>query len=63
VVCATSGRRQEAERDLRAAAGASPAYADVWSALGNTYAWSDQPEQAVDAYARLIALQPNDGAA
>ncbi|MFL6632317.1 MAG: hypothetical protein ACJ8HJ_08395 [Massilia sp.] len=38
MVRATSGRRQEAERDLRAAAGASPAYADVWSALGNTYA-------------------------
>jgi YaiO family outer membrane protein len=53
---------QEAERDLRAAAAAAPTYADVWSALGNMYAWSDRPEQAADAYSRLIALQPNDPA-
>jgi YaiO family outer membrane protein len=63
IAYARLGRWQEAERDLRAAAGAAPAYADVWSALGNTYAWSDQPEQAVDAYTRLIALQPDDAAA
>ena len=63
IVHARLGRWQEAERDLRAAAAASPAYADVWSALGNTYAWSDQPEQAVDAYTRLIALQPAAAAA
>jgi YaiO family outer membrane protein len=63
IVYARLGRWQDAERDLRAAAAASPAYADVWSALGNTYAWSDQPERAVDAYTRLIALQPNDAAA
>jgi YaiO family outer membrane protein len=52
----------EAERDLRAAAAAAPAYADVWSALGNMYAWSGRPEQAVEAYTRLIALQPGDPA-
>ncbi|WP_371766327.1 YaiO family outer membrane beta-barrel protein [Massilia sp.] len=63
IVYARLGRWQEAERDLRAAATASPTYADVWSALGNTYAWSDRPEQAVDAYTRLIALQPQDAAA
>ncbi|MCS0633314.1 YaiO family outer membrane beta-barrel protein [Telluria mixta] len=62
IVYARLGRWQEAERDLRAAAAASPTYADVWSALGNTYAWSDQPDQAVDAYTRLIALQPDDAA-
>jgi YaiO family outer membrane protein len=63
IVYARLGRRQEAERDLRAAAAAAPAYADVWSALGNMYVWSDEQEQAVDAYTRLIALQPNDPAA
>jgi YaiO family outer membrane protein len=63
IVYARLGRWQEAERDLRAAATAAPTYADVWSALGNTYAWSDRPEQAVDAYTRLIALQPEDAAA
>lgn len=63
IVYARLGRWQDAERDLRAAATASPTYVDVWSALANTYAWSDRPEQAVDAYSRLIALQPNDAAA
>jgi YaiO family outer membrane protein len=60
IVHARLGRWQEAERDLRAAATAAPTYADVWSALGNMYAWSDRPEQAADAYTRLIALQPDD---
>jgi YaiO family outer membrane protein len=62
IVHARLGHWQEAERDLRAAATASPTYADVWSALGNMYAWSDRPEQAADAWSRLIALQPNDPA-
>ncbi|MBQ5942867.1 tetratricopeptide repeat protein, partial [Massilia sp. AB1] len=51
-------RWSEAEADLRAAAASSPAYADVWSALGNLYQWSGRPEQAAEAYARAIALQP-----
>ena len=55
-------RWSEAEADLKAAAKASPAYADVWSALGNLYQWSGRPEQAIDAYARAIALQPDDPA-
>jgi YaiO family outer membrane protein len=62
IVQARLGHWQEAERDLRAAAAASSAYADVWSALGNMYAWSDRPEQAADAYAHLIALQPDEPA-
>jgi len=62
IVHARLGHWQEAERDLRAAAAASPAYADVWLALGNMYAWSDRPEQAAGAYTRLIALQPDDPA-
>jgi YaiO family outer membrane protein len=63
IVHARLGHWQDAERDLRAAAAASPDYADVWSALGNTYAWSDRPAHAVDAYTRLIALRPADPAA
>ena len=62
IVHARLGHWQEAERDLRAAAAASPTYADVWSALGNMYAWSDRPEQAAGAYTRLIGLQPDDPA-
>jgi YaiO family outer membrane protein len=61
-VHARLGHWQEAERDLRAAAAAAPTYPDVWSALGNMYAWSDRPEQAADAYTHLIALQPDDPA-
>ena len=60
IVHARLGHWQEAERDLRAAATTAPTYADVWSALGNMYAWSDRPEQAADAWSRLIALQPDD---
>jgi YaiO family outer membrane protein len=63
IVLARLGRWPESERDLRAAATAAPTYADVWSALGNMYVWSGRPAQAVDAYTRLIALQPNDAAA
>jgi YaiO family outer membrane protein len=56
------GRWDAAERDLRAAAAAAPTYADVWSALGDMYAWSDRPEQARNAYTQLIALRPADPA-
>ncbi|MEH6436632.1 tetratricopeptide repeat protein, partial [Massilia sp. DD77] len=52
-------RWSEAEADLRAAAQASPEYADVWSALGDLYRWSERPDQAVEAYTRLLALQPD----
>jgi YaiO family outer membrane protein len=62
IVHARLGHWPEAERDLRAATDAAPTYADAWSALGNTYAWSDRPAQAADAYTRLIALQPDVGA-
>ncbi len=53
----------DAQADLEAAARSSPAYADVWLALGNLHLWHDQPAQAVAAYGRLVALQPNDAAA
>ncbi|WP_217619351.1 tetratricopeptide repeat protein, partial [Achromobacter sp. GbtcB20] len=55
-------RWAEAQADLEAAAKASPDYADVWLALGNMHQWHDQPEQAIAAYSRLVALRPDDAA-
>jgi YaiO family outer membrane protein len=63
IVYARLGRWSEAEADLGAAAKASPGYADVWEALGNTYRWSEQPARALEAYEQLVALRPNDPAA
>lgn len=62
IVYARLGRWAEAEADLGAAAAASPAYADVWEALANTYRWSDQPARAAEAWTRLAALRPKDPA-
>ncbi|MGZ3181122.1 MAG: YaiO family outer membrane beta-barrel protein [Telluria sp.] len=56
-------RWAEAERDLQAATEAAPAYADVWSSLGDVYRWSARPALAVEAYDRLVALRPNDAQA
>lgn len=52
-------RWDEAEADLTAAARVAPDYADVWSALADLYRWSARPQQAIAAYDRLIALQPD----
>jgi tetratricopeptide (TPR) repeat protein len=60
IVYARLGRWSESEADLAAAAKASPDYADVWEALGNTYRWSEQPAKALDAAEHLEALRPND---
>ena len=53
-------RWTEAVADLELAASVSPAYADVWQALGNAYRWSDRAAAAADAYGRLAALRPDD---
>lgn len=50
----------EAEADLRAASVASPAYVDVWTALGNMYLWSDRPQLAAEAFGKWIELKPED---
>jgi YaiO family outer membrane protein len=56
-------RWSEAQADLEAASRASPGYADVWLALGNLHQWHDQPQQAAEAYGRLVALRPDDASA
>jgi YaiO family outer membrane protein len=63
IVYARLGRWIEAEADLNGAAQASPGYADVWEALGNTYRWSERPARALEAWERLVALRPADPAA
>lgn len=55
-------RWAEARADLEAAAQAAPGYADVWLALGNLHQWNGQPEAALQAYDRLLALRPGDPA-
>jgi len=55
-------RWDQAEADLTAAARVAPDYADVWSALADLYRWSARPQQAIAAYDRLIALQPEQPA-
>ena len=57
---ARSGQWALATQDLEAATVASPNYADVWSALGNVYRWTDRPAAAANAYARLASLRPTD---
>jgi YaiO family outer membrane protein len=62
IVYARLGRWRESEADLNAAAQASPDYADVWEALGNTYRWSEQPAKSLEAWERLTSLRPKDPA-
>jgi YaiO family outer membrane protein len=54
-------RWSEAQADLNAAAAASPGYADVWEALGDSYRWSGQPDKARVAYERARALGADAG--
>lgn len=62
IVLSRLERWAEAEADLTAAAKASPAYADVWFALGNLYQWQSRPAKAAEAYGRAAALRPDDAA-
>lgn len=59
IVLSRLARWPEAEADLTTAAQAAPEYADVWAALADLYRWSGRQAQAVDAYERLIALEPD----
>ncbi|MEO7251089.1 MAG: YaiO family outer membrane beta-barrel protein [Arenimonas sp.] len=51
-------RWREGEQDLRAVTSAKPDYADAWSALGDLYLWSGQPDLAAEAYGHWLALAP-----
>src|SRR5512141_914135 len=53
-------RWKEAEADITAVTKRSPGYGDAWSALGDVYLWSDRPRDAVNAYGKWIAAEPND---
>ncbi len=53
-------RWHEAEADITAVTRRSPDYGDAWSALGDMYLWSDRPEDAVKAYGRWTAADPDD---
>lgn len=55
LVYAWQGRFEEAVRDLVSVTEQYPAYGEAWMALGNTYLWQDQPEQAQLAYTEWIA--------
>jgi tetratricopeptide (TPR) repeat protein len=45
---------------IEAAVLAEPKNHDAWAALGNEYFDSHQPQKAVTAYAKALALKPND---
>jgi Flp pilus assembly protein TadD len=45
---------------IEAAVLADPKNHDAWAALGNEYFDSHQPQKAVTAYSRALALKPND---
>lgn len=45
---------------IEAAVLADPKNHDAWAALGNEYFDSHQPQKAVDAYAKALALKPAD---
>lgn len=61
-VYAWMGRWRESELDLLAVTATSPNYSDAWSALGNTYVWSEQPKLAVEAYGHWLRLSPKEPA-
>jgi len=46
--------------NLRKKTASKEATAETWRELGNIYFDSDQPEQAIKAYERALALQPDD---
>lgn len=50
----------EAEADITAVTTRFPDYGDAWSALGDVYLWSDRPGDAVNAYGKWIAVDPDN---
>lgn len=63
----TKGNQAHYERRYGDAANAykkavryQPGYADAWFNLGHTYINLGKPDEAIDAFSRLLKLQPND---
>jgi YaiO family outer membrane protein len=55
LVYAWQGRFEESVRDLLSVTEQYPTYGDAWMALGNTYFWQNQPENAQQAYTEWIS--------
>jgi YaiO family outer membrane protein len=60
LVYAWQGRFDESVEDLVSVTVQYPAYGEAWMALGNTYFWEDQPEQAQLAYTEWMATSGDD---
>jgi YaiO family outer membrane protein len=60
---AWEGRWNEAEADIKAVTTRLPDYGDAWSALGDVYLWSDRPRDAIVAYSKWIAVNPDNSRA
>jgi Flp pilus assembly protein TadD len=58
-----NGEDARAETLLRALARAMPNDAETWLRLGNLYARTNNPDQAVDAYLKSLSLNSNDSRA
>lgn len=55
-----SSEKMEQIETLRKKAASKDAGAETWKELGNIYFDTDQPEQAIKAYDRALALRPDD---
>ncbi len=53
------GRYDEAVAELQLAAAANPGDVRIFSRLGSAWFRKDQPEQAVDAFSKAIAIEPD----
>jgi cytochrome c-type biogenesis protein CcmH/NrfG len=58
-----NGEDARAETLFRALARAMPNDAETWLRLGNLYARTNNPDQAVDAYLKSLSLNSNDSRA
>ena len=56
-------RTARAEALFRALARATPNDAETWLRLGNLYARTNNPDQAVEAYLKSLSLNSNDSRA
>ncbi len=55
-----AGQFDAAEKDLKAAVAANPAFPAAWGTLGRLYFQQERYAEAADAFARALALKPDD---